>query len=152
MEWVGSGHEPWHRFHIELIGGLNQAGSKTEKRGSEGWTGLQTLHHIADSHLNGFCCTKLALTEEKPAIRPYEEQAWALLPDYDLELVDTTLDLLQALHAKWAYLFRHLNEQQWHRTFVHPASGMQWKLYQHIVHYAWHGEHHLRHIELSLGI
>jgi DinB superfamily len=131
------------------------AGSKRERLQNtyrpQGWTGLQVLHHMADSHINGLCRTKLALTENHPTIRPYEEQEWALLPDYGVDLIDVSLDLLQALHTKWAYVFRHLDEGQWHRTFYHPGSGKTFALYQHAAHYAWHGRHHLKHIEIALS-
>jgi hypothetical protein len=116
-----------------------------------GWTALQVVHHVADSHINSYCRFKLALTEDNPTIKPYDEAAWALLPDYDQALVDSALDLLRALHAKWAHLLERLTEEQWRRTFYHPESKRQTALYQAVAIYAWHGAHHLRHVEMALG-
>ncbi len=117
-----------------------------------GWTGLQVLHHIVDSHMNGYCRLKLALTELNPTIKPYEEQEWALLADYDEKMIEPTLALLQALHTKWAYVMESLYEEQWKRTFYHPGSQKVTALFQHVAIYSWHGRNHLEHIKIAVNL
>lgn len=87
-----------------------------------GWTVRQVVHHIADSHLNAYVRMKLALTEEKPTIKPYEEGKWAELTDYSLP-VEISLHLLESLHQRWGYLLRNLNKYDLARTFIHPELG-----------------------------
>ena len=134
----------------ELIKPLDRVKLKNNYRPA-GWTGLQVLHHITDSHLNAFCRLKLALTESNPTIKPYEEQAWAELIDYDENMLETNLILLQALHKKWVYLMQSLTEAQWRRTFYHPGNQKVTSLYQHVAIYAWHGKHHLEHFKLAIS-
>jgi hypothetical protein len=113
-----------------------------------GWTGQQVVHHVADSHLNAYCRFRLALTEENPAIRPYDEAAWAELPDIAATPVTVSLALLESLHQRWVVLLQHLTAAQWQRTFFHPETKRTSTLEQTLVLYAWHGRHHLAHLEL----
>lgn len=113
-----------------------------------GWSGRQVVHHVADSHLNCYCRYRLALTEDNPTIRPYDEAAWAELPDVAATPVATSLDLLGALHTRWLALLHRLDEAQWQRTFYHPETQKTSTLEQALVLYAWHGRHHLAHVEL----
>jgi DinB superfamily len=115
-----------------------------------GWTGLQVLHHIVDSHINGFCRLKLALTETNPTIKPYEEQEWSELVDYDEKMIEPSIALLHALHVKWAYLMKSLTEENWSRTFYHPGNKQITTLFQHVAIYSWHGRHHLEHIRIAI--
>ena len=46
-----------------------------------GWTVKQVVHHVPDSHMNAYVRFKLGLTEDEPTIKPYDEAAWAELPD-----------------------------------------------------------------------
>ncbi|MBF8964247.1 bacillithiol transferase BstA [Pontibacter sp. FD36] len=110
-----------------------------------GWTVRQVVHHLPDSHLNGYTRQKLALTEENPIIRPYDEVAWAELPEAKTADPGISLTLLHALHQRWVLMLHQLSREQLNRTFVHPVSGQQ-TIRQHIGLYAWHGEHHLAHI------
>ncbi len=110
-----------------------------------GWSVRRVAHHLSDSHLNSYTRFKLALTEENPTIRPYDEARWAELGDSDAP-VEVSLALLDALHKRWIVLLRSLSEPDWQRTFTHPASGETLILEQNLAHYAWHGEHHLAHI------
>jgi hypothetical protein len=110
-----------------------------------GWTIRQVVHHIADSHANAFIRLKWALTEDNPTIKAYEEGEWALLPDYKLP-VEPTLRMLEGLHLRWVAIMETLSEDQWSRTFVHPASGETIPLRKLLGLYAWHGNHHLAHI------
>jgi hypothetical protein len=110
-----------------------------------GWTVRQTVHHVADSHINAYCRLRLALTEENPTIRPYEEQLWAELSDGKSGPIGLSLALLDALHSRWGMLLRSLSEEQFARPLTHPASGVKnvdWLL----AVYSWHGAHHVAHI------
>lgn len=113
-----------------------------------GWTGQQVIHHVADSHINAYCRFRLALTEENPTIKPYEEAAWAELPDVTATPITVSLALLESLHSRWVTLLHHLSEAQWQRTFFHPETKRAATLDQTLVLYAWHGRHHLAHLGL----
>src|SRR5579884_2857673 len=110
-----------------------------------GWTVRQVVHHIPDSHMNSYVRFKWALTEDAPTIKTYEEDRWAELPDSRLA-VENSLVLLDALHRRWVALMRTMTPQQWQRTFVHPQMGPV-TLEKALALYAWHGEHHLAHVE-----
>ena len=109
-----------------------------------GWTVRQVVHHLPDSHLNGYLRVKLALSEGRPTIRPYDEKRWAELGDAagDIRL---SLDLLEALHRRWVVLLRGLDEHLLARRLVHPDEG-ELDLATVIDLYAWHGRHHVAHI------
>ncbi|GAK08316.1 YfiT family bacillithiol transferase [Geomicrobium sp. JCM 19038] len=109
-----------------------------------GWTIRQVIHHVADSHINAYTRFKVALTEENPVIKPYNETKWAELADYNLP-IDTSLSLLETLHKRWTILLRSLTPADMERTFIPPDSG-EISLGKNIGIYAWHGKHHLAHI------
>jgi hypothetical protein len=111
---------------------------------SGGWTVSQVVHHLADSHMNAYVRFKLALTEENPVIKPYDEGKWAELPDYKLP-IDISLSLLEALHKRWVKLLHSLSPADMEKTFIHPESG-EVSVGKNIGIYAWHGRHHLAHI------
>lgn len=111
---------------------------------SGGWTVRQVIHHLADSHMNAYVRFKLALTEEKPVIKTYDETKWAELSDYKLP-IDISLSLLEALHHRWTNLLRSLSSADMEKTFIHPESG-EVSVDKNIGIYAWHGRHHLAHI------
>jgi hypothetical protein len=111
-----------------------------------GWTVRQVAHHIGDSHLNCFTRFKLALTEEKPAIRPYYEDRWALLADTAHAPVSLSLTFIAALHERWVYLLRSLTNEDFARTFFHPESLKVFRLDEVLGSYSWHGRHHVAHI------
>jgi hypothetical protein len=113
-----------------------------------GWTVRQVVHHVPDSHMNAVIRFKLALTEDQPTIKPYDEARWAALADATLP-VDPSLDLLEALHIRWVRLLESMSERDYQRTFVHPESSVR-RLDQWLAQYAWHGRHHVAHIK-SLG-
>lgn len=110
-----------------------------------GWTLRQVVHHLADSHMNSLMRFKLALTEDNPAIKPYEEGDWALLPDYRLP-VESSIRMLEGIHMHMVTLFESFTEDEWDRTFVHPASGDTVALKKGLALYAWHSRHHLAHL------
>ena len=113
-----------------------------------GWTAIQVINHCADSHMNAFIRFKLALTEDKPTIKPYAEAKWAELPDAKSFPVDSSVQLIEALHARWAALLLSLDDVQWNAGFIHPEHGSELKLYQTVSLYSWHCEHHYGHLDL----
>jgi hypothetical protein len=110
-----------------------------------GWTVRQTVHHIADSHMNSCIRLRLALTEPEPAIRPYEQQLWAELPDARTAPVELSLQLLDGLHMRWVLLLKSLSPGDFSRSFRHPELGLV-RLDANLALYAWHGKHHTAHI------
>jgi uncharacterized damage-inducible protein DinB len=110
-----------------------------------GWTVRQVVHHVPDSHMNSYLRFKLALTEDEPTIKPYEQQLWAELPDTKETPIEVSLTMLDSLHDRWVRLLRSLNASDWQRTFRHPALGAV-TLEKNLALYAWHGRHHVRHI------
>lgn len=110
-----------------------------------GWTVRQVIHHIADSHMNAFIRFKLALTEDQPAIKPYNQAAWAGLDDALAADVELSLTLIEALHARWAVLLRAMKPEDFARAFQHPEHGLV-TLDRNLAMYAWHGTHHTAHI------
>jgi uncharacterized damage-inducible protein DinB len=110
-----------------------------------GWTVRQLVHHVADSHMNAYCRFRLALTEDNPTIKPYEEQLWAELADGKTGPIGLSLAILDALHARLGMLLHSLTAEQFARPLVHPSSGqhsVDWLL----AIYAWHGTHHIAHV------
>jgi DinB superfamily len=126
------------------VQGLSDAQLNTPYRPG-GWMVRQVVHHLADSHMNAYIRFKLALTENNPTIKPYEEDLWAALPDSRQEPVDVSLVLLASLHRRWSVVLRSLSASDWQRTYLHPDSGKT-PLAKAIAMYAWHGHHHLTHI------
>ena len=110
----------------------------------EGWTVRQTVHHVADSHINSLCRFKLALTEENPTIRPYFEDRWAELADSNLP-TDVSLKIIEGIHERWVVLLQSLTDEDFKRTLVHPDSG-EWTVEKFLALYAWHSRHHTAHI------
>lgn len=110
-----------------------------------GWTVRQVVHHLPDSHMNSYIRFKLAVTEDGPTIKPYDEAQWAKLHDATTGVVEVSLALLEALHHRWVLFLRSLSEAQLSRTFRHPELGMI-SLDQNLALYAWHGRHHVAHI------
>jgi hypothetical protein len=125
------------------VNGLSDAQLDTPYR-EGGWTVRQVVHHFADSHVNSFIRFKLALTEDSPAIKAYDEVAWANLADSKIP-VETSLVLIGALHDRWASLLESMSEEDFARAYVHPKSGRQ-DLALALAIYAWHCDHHTAHI------
>ena len=133
----------------QLVSTLSDTQLDTPYR-PQGWTVRQVVHHIPDSHLNSYIRFKWTLTEEKPTIKAYDEQAWANLFDTRQAPILHSLDFLQALHTKWVYLLRGLKPEDLQKSFIHPETGAEVRLDQNIAAYAWHGEHHYMHIKRLL--
>jgi len=132
-----------HRLS-DSISGLNDEQLDTVYR-PDGWTIRQVVHHLADSHMNSYIRFKLALTEETPTIRPYEEALWAELPEAREGDPSISLDLLAALHCRWTIVLNSMGEKELARSLRHPKLGAI-RLDLNIGLYAWHGNHHLAHI------
>jgi len=125
------------------VAGLTDAQLDTPYRPG-GWTVRQTVHHVADSHMNAFVRFRLGLTEENPTIKPYDEKAWTELPDMRLP-IDVSLRLLDALHERWAHLLRATPASAFQRQIFHPENGPM-SLDAVVSLYFWHGRHHTAHI------
>ena len=123
----------------QALDGLDERQLDTPYRDG-GWTVRQVAHHVPDSHLNAYIRCKLALTEDVPTIKPYDEAAWARLPDSQLA-VEVSLQMLEAVHERWLVLLENLSETDWIRTYIHPETGLN-RLDQLAALYAWHGRHH----------
>jgi DinB superfamily len=126
------------------IKGLTESQLDTPYR-EGGWTVRQVVHHMSDSHMNSYVRLRLALTENEPTIKPYEEQLWAELYDARNAPVAPSLQLLESLHERWVMLLRSLKPSDFSRTFRHPVNGVRdidWLLQI----YSWHGRHHVAHI------
>lgn len=110
-----------------------------------GWTVRQTVHHVADSHMNSAIRLRLALTETEPVIRPYEQQLWGELFDCRTAPIELSLGLLEGLHARWVILLKSMALEDFSRTFRHPEIGLI-RLDRNLALYSWHGKHHTAHI------
>ena len=110
-----------------------------------GWSLRQVVHHLADSHTNAYIRFKLALTEDHPTINAYDEKAWANLPDSLWLPIQTSLDMVTAVHARWVALLDALGEEDFHKGYNHPQDGFI-NLAQALAIYDWHSRHHTAHI------
>ncbi len=110
-----------------------------------GWTVRQVVHHLPDSHLNSYVRFRLALTEQEPMVKPYDEARWAELDDARTAPTEMSLALLESLHERWVVLLRSLTPEDWQRTFRHPEIGLM-TLERNAAMYAWHGRHHIAQI------
>jgi len=115
-----------------------------------GWTPKQIIHHVADSHMNSIIRIKLALTEENPTIKPYDENAWIKLSDSTID-VESSLQILKGVHKRYVNLIQSLNEEQFKRTVFHPESNITMSIDYLVALYSWHSKHHLGHILIVKG-
>jgi hypothetical protein len=125
------------------VKGLNDAQLDTPYR-EGGWTVRQLVHHVPDSHMNAYIRLRLALTEEKPTIKSYEEGRWAELADAKLP-IEVSQTLLDSVHTRWDVVWRSMKAEQFARPLIHPDHGecnIDWLLFV----YEWHGKHHTAHI------
>jgi hypothetical protein len=127
------------------VAGLDDAQLDTPYR-PDGWTVRQVVHHVPDSHLNAYTRIRLALTEDTPTIKPYEEARWAELFDARSLPVEISLRLLEALHARWVPLLQRIGAAEGGRRFRHPEHGRLMTIDEVVAMYAWHGEHHTAHV------
>jgi len=125
------------------VAGMNDAQLDTPYR-EGGWTLRQVVHHVADSHAMAYIRCRLALTEDWPTINPYNEAAWANLPDSRLP-VDASLAIIEGLHARWTALFEALSDEDFQKGYSHPERGKE-TLARGLEIYDWHSRHHTAHI------
>jgi len=126
------------------VAGLSEPQRRTPYR-EGGWTVAQVVHHVPDSHMNAYTRFKLAVTEDDPAVKAYDEALWAELPDASAADLSASLALLESLHRRWVVFLRSLTGEQFERTFQHPEIGNV-TLNRNLALYAWHGRHHVAHI------
>jgi uncharacterized damage-inducible protein DinB len=124
--------------------GLSDAQLDTPYR-EGGWTVRQVIHHIADSHANALIRFKLALTEDWPSVKPYDEAAWAELADSRTLPIDVSMAIITGMHTRWVTLLESLSEQDFQKGYNHPEHGKQ-ALSTVLAMYAWHARHHTAHI------
>jgi uncharacterized damage-inducible protein DinB len=129
----------------ESIVDLDEAQMNTPYR-EGGWTPHLVVHHVADSHMNAYVRCKLALTEDSPTIKPYDEALWANLADVKALPVDVSLSLIDTLHKRWVALLRAMPDADFERGYVHPDHNRTVPLREVVALYAWHGRHHTAHI------
>ncbi len=130
-----------------LVGEWNDEQLDTQYR-ENGWTVRQLVNHIADSHMNSFIRFKLALTEQNPVVKPYNEAAWAELQDSFTIDIKPALQLLKGLHKRWVYELKALTNREFDEsTFFHPEQNRSITLRESLAYYAWHCDHHLAHIQ-----
>lgn len=115
-----------------------------------GWTVRQVVHHVPDSHLQGYVRFKLALTEDRPLIKTYDQAVWSETADARRAPIEMSLDLLDALHERWVAFLHSLSEEEFARTYRHPELG-EVDLEKTLQLYAWHGRHHLGHVMIVAG-
>lgn len=111
-----------------------------------GWTVHQLVHHLADSHMNAYIRFKLGLTEDNPAIKPYDEDRWSRLNDVTNVPINVSITLLHSLHRRWHTMLESMSEQDFKRTVFHPERQRNISLWDMLLIYAWHGKHHVAHI------
>jgi uncharacterized damage-inducible protein DinB len=123
----------------EAVAGLSDAQLDTKYKN---WTIRQIVHHLADSHTNGYIAFKLAITEDQPAIKSYDRNKWAELEESRTGSVEGPLALLEGLHKQWVQLMRTMLDGDFARAYVNPRNDQVIKLSTALGTYAWHGRHH----------
>lgn len=111
-----------------------------------GWTIRQVIHHLADSHMNGFTRLKLALCEDKPVIKPYPQDEFVKLADSKTMAIEPSLMILEGIHARWYELMLHMSASDFDKVYVHPEYMKEYSTKEFIALYKWHGSQHLAHI------
>ncbi len=114
---------------------------------ANGWTVKQVIHHLADSHMNAFIRCKLAITENNPIIKPYDQNTWVETSDVSNIPINVSITLLHALHLRWHELFSHVSASDFNRTVMHPEYNKEMSLWYLLGKYAWHGRHHVAQIQ-----
>jgi len=155
FEWSGASTDADRREFIAQIEeapanlraavrGLSERQLDTPYR-EGGWTVRQVVHHLPDSHMNAYVRFKLALTEDQPTIKTYEQERWAELTDAKTAPIETSLLLLESLHKRWVILLKSMRAEDFKRTLKHPELG-EVNLERYLGLYAWHGRHHVAHV------
>lgn len=124
----------------KAVSGLSEEQLDTPYR-EGGWTVRQIVHHLCDSNINSYVRFKLAVTEDSPVIKTWEQTHWAELEDAMTAPVEVSLTLLEALHIRWVMFLRSLKEEDFALSFTHPESGLV-SVEENIWNYSWHSRHH----------
>ncbi|MEM6844899.1 MAG: YfiT family bacillithiol transferase [Bacteroidota bacterium] len=130
----------------DVVVGLTDEQLNTPYR-EGGWTLRQVVHHVPDSHTNSYIRYRWTLTEDQPTIKAYYEARWGELPDASSAPIEPSLQLLKALHQRWLLLLRAMNDKDYSRSFLHPETNENIRLDTMLAMYAWHGKHHVAHIQ-----
>lgn len=143
-QWIGKieAAPDWYDYSIE---NLDEPQLNTPYRPG-GWTVNQVVHHVADSHMHAYARLKLALTEDAPVIKPYDEKQWARLSEEEGTPVNVSVTLIHALHRRWAATLRRMKTEDWTRSYFHPEQQRYVPLWVMTAMYAWHSRHHFEHI------
>ena len=114
------------------------------------WTVAQNVHHVADAHMNAFIRVKLGITEDNPNIKSYDQNLWAETPESRDIPIESSLAIIEGLHARWCVLWESLSDEQWERTVVLPTAGE--RPIEHFLRiYANHGPAHIEQINKTLA-
>ena len=127
----------------DVVAGLSDEQLDTKY---QNWSIRQIVHHLADSHMNCYIRFKWALTEDSPLIKTYDEGRWSEVIDATSSPVESSLTILDGLHARWAHLLEKLDEEQMAKTFFHPQQMQDVSLAAALPSYVWHAEHHVAQI------
>ena len=130
---------------LETVRDLTEEQLDTPYR-TGGWTLRQVIHHIPDSHMNGYIRFKWALTENKPHIKPYDQTSWAVTSENNTTPPLISVSLLENIHQRWVYLLKSMSDSDFDKTYINPESG-EFTLLQALTLYDWHGRHHLAQIK-----
>ncbi|MFY0591126.1 YfiT family bacillithiol transferase [Roseivirga sp.] len=142
--WIQEIEELPAKFH-SAVSDLSAEQLNTPYR-PEGWTVRQVIHHLPDSHIGSYCRFHWALTEDNPTIKAYDEKAWANLSYQNNVPIESSLGMLDHIHARWVVLLKNLSDGDLEKTYVHPEDGKSYILREVVGMYAWHGNHHLAHV------
>lgn len=148
--------ERWIDDISQLPTKLNQSLAQVDEKSlsytyrPEGWNIQQVVHHLADSHMNSLIRFKLALTEDNPTIKPYLEDRWATLYDVKNTPIYSSLTIIEGVHARLTSLLRSMSVQEFSKKYTHPEHGKSLDLAYTTGLYAWHGRHHVEHINNAL--
>ncbi len=116
-----------------------------------GWNAQQIIHHIADSHSNALIRVKLTLTEDSPVIKPYNQDAWAVLADVENTSIYVSIKMIEAIHARWTAVLKAMTETDLKRKYIHPEYKKEFMLEELIALYSWHGDHHCEQLKVILN-
>lgn len=144
QQWI-SVIESCPAWYDAVIENMDEAQLRTPYR-PDGWDSIQVIHHVADSHMNAYVRLKLALTEDTPTIKPYDEKAWAILPDVYEVPVNVSTTLIHALHRRWTAILRGMQAADWTKSYFHPEQKTEMPLWKMTAMYAWHCRHHFTQI------
>ena len=132
----------------KVVTGLGER--ELESRYRQGsWTVRQLVHHLADAHANAYIRMKLTLTEDRPTVKPYDQDEWSKLEDARTLPIASSLDIIRGVHHRWTVLMRSIPEEAWSRKLFHPERG-ELALDDLLELSRIHGERHLEQIRAAL--